>query len=124
MTDGVDLIYTILDVAAANYTNYGAKPNIKRDHIDNLFFMKPGEIGIKLANVGRDTGQDHQGLVILRKYKVAMTINETTRTKRDALLADVESLFATTGVVFDSLDFDEVFPNLYGCIAQLIKLGA
>jgi len=123
MTSGVDLIYNILNVDASNYTNYGKKPNIKRENIDNLFFMKPGEIGIKISNIRRETGQDYAGLVIVRKYYVALRITEVDKTKRDNLLKDVENLFKDKGVIIEAMDYDETFPNISSCLLELSKIG-
>ena len=78
--------------------------------------MKPGEIGIKIANIDAEKHIDHNATVLFSRYVVVITITEVTETLRDALHLDVEALLAGDPISYESVDYDEEFPNVFRII--------
>lgn len=124
MADGANIIHDIVDVAAENYTNYGKKPNIKIVKQENIFFMKPGQIGIMVANGGRgESGLATNAQTIYKIYNVIMTITEVSVSERDNLFADVILLFKNNPISSYDIEYDEEYPNVSRMIVDITVLG-
>jgi len=99
-----DAIEAVLKVAVGNYPNYGAVPTIKIVNEDNLWFMPPRDIGIKIITGEDGEGyQDYQGTVLFMKQKCSIEGIEAKKTTCDNLFKDVRNLIAAAGYTITQL---------------------
>jgi len=93
-----DAIQAVLDVGVGNYTTYGKVPTIKIVNEDDLWFMSPRDIGIKIIPSEDGEGfQDHQGTVLFMKQRCSIEGIEVKKSTCDNLFKDVRNLIAAAG---------------------------
>jgi len=99
-----DAIVALLDVAVGNYTNYSKVPTIKIMNEDDLWFMPPREIGVKIIPAEDGEGfQDHQGTVLFMKQRCSVVGIEVKKATCDNLFKDVRGLIAAGGYTITQL---------------------
>ena len=106
-TTVLEIMKSIVNIAASNYSNYGAKPTIKIEGTDNLSKMKPGHIGIVISEGVESPEFTCDGTPIFtsadqRSCKVRLA--EKTANRLDNLYTDVKDICkdnSSYSVLFD-----------------------
>lgn len=104
MTTIEDAIEAILDVDKSNYTNYGKVPTLKIINQENIWFMAPRDIGVKIVPAEDGEGyQDHKGTILFMKQKCSIEGIEVKKETCDNLFKDVRNLIASAGYMITQL---------------------
>ena len=98
----IDVVYTILDVAAINWTNYGKKPKVVKLYEESMEGIK--DDGIFIKSDGNSPIKTFTGSTIYRPMTGTITITSINSSNLIKMYDDVDSLLKGSGKSWENLD--------------------